>query len=81
MQPEKLAKRERVEAGADWIETARDLEEQSRLGLLSMHEISSTDLLLLMTQRERHDFDRDERLAILITNHMGTLLSKMFGAK
>lgn len=81
MKPEKLAKRERIEAGAIWIEAARELEEQSRFGLLGINSIDSTELILLSAARQQHDFQRDERLAILIRNHMAEYLNKAWGPK
>lgn len=81
MKPEKLAKRERIEDGMPLIDAAVTLEEQARLGLLSLQSITSQEMILLTTQRQHHDFQTDERLAILIANKMYEVLSKMFGAK
>lgn len=81
MKAEKLAKRERVEDGMPLIQASFDLEEHSRLGLLSLDSINSMDMILLTTQRQHQEFNRDERLAILIANKMAEVLSKMFGGK
>jgi hypothetical protein len=81
MKPEKLEKRERIESGNHWLQAAFDLEEQARLGLLSMQAIDSTEQILLTATRQHQEFNRDERLAILIANKMGEILSAMFGGK
>lgn len=78
MKPEKLAKKERIEAAGEWFETAEKLEQQARFGLLSMKEISSTDLLLLTMQWQRSEYERDQRLALMFRNHMADLLSQLF---
>lgn len=81
MKPDKLAKKERIEAAGTWFDTADNLEKQARFGLLSMQDISSTDLLLLTMQWQRSEYDRDQRLALMFRNHMAELLSQLFGSK
>jgi hypothetical protein len=81
MKPDKLEKRERIEDGNHWLQASFELEEQSRLGLLSMQSIDSTEQILLSATRQNQEFSRDERLAILIANKMGEILSVMFGGK
>lgn len=81
MKPEKLEKQDRIEAGQPWLQAAWDLDESSRLGLLSMTTIDSTQQILLSSSRQNQEFDRDERLAILIANKMGEILAAMFGGK
>ena len=81
MKPEKLEKQDRIEAGQPWLQAAFELDESSRLGMLSMQTIDSTEQMLLSISRQHQEFERDERLAILIANKMGEILSVMFGGK
>ena len=81
MKPEKLEKAERIEAGQPWLQAAFELDESSRLGMLSMQTIDSTEQILLSASRQHQEYERDERLAILIANKMGEILSVMFGGK
>lgn len=81
MKPEKLEKRERIEAGNHWLQASFDLEEQARLGLLSMQTIDSTEQILLSTSRQHQEFNRDERLAVLITNKMYEAFGPLLGVK
>lgn len=81
MKPEKLEKQDRIEAGQPWLQAAYELDESSKLGLLTMQTLNSTEQILLSASRAHHEFDRDERLAILIANKMGEILSVMFGGK
>jgi len=81
MKPEKLEKQDRIEAGQPWLQAAFELDESSRLGMLSMQTIDSTEQILLSASRQHQEFERDERLAILIANKIGEILSVMFGGK